>query len=163
MIQQINSLICGYTIRHLCATPYEGHPFGCPNYGKRKTCPPEAPYIDKIMDLNGPMFVIWNEFDLASHVSKMKTAHPDWKDRQLYCCLYWQGTARKQLEQEIQRFCNEHREDFAILRCPEATGVCVTETMKLIGVTLEWPPINKAFQVAIAGTKTQKYSDDLFS
>lgn len=38
---------------------------------------------------------------------------------------------------------------------PEACGVDVTATMKLIGIDLEWPPVNVAYQVALVGTPLQ--------
>ncbi len=91
-----------YNVRSLCVRPYPGHPKGCPNFGKRETCPPGAPLIEKIIDPGGRTFLIWNIFDLASHVARLKGRHPNWSIRQLECCLYWQSRARKQLEEAIK-------------------------------------------------------------
>ena len=151
-------------VRQLCRHPYPGHRNGCPNFSRRATCPPYAPLFDRIIDMAEPVFAIWTIFDLKSHIEGMKLKHPDWSKRQLECCLYWQGRARKNLENEIHGFCWDHFLDAVwdgnsgsyteplVIRCPEATGINVTETMKSIGEILEWPPTTKTYQVAIIGT-----------
>ena len=80
----------------------------------------------------------------------MRAKHPDWSERQLACCLYWQGTARKQLRELTDKFIEIHPECI-IIPVPEAMGVNVTATMKSIGHELEWPPRTVAYQVALAG------------
>jgi hypothetical protein len=92
--------------------------------------------------------VIWNKFPFGEHVARMRERHPDWSERQLACCLYWQGTARKQLEAEIEKF--RRVRCTSVFRIPEAHGVNVTATMERVGVYLEWPPKRWAYQVAIA-------------
>jgi len=82
----------------------------------------------------------------------MRTKHPEWSERQLACCLYWQGTARKQLAERIKEFLKGQDEHLVVLRCPEATGVNVTATMKTLGIELERPPVIMAYQVALAGS-----------
>jgi hypothetical protein len=149
MIREVK-LVIDYGMRNLCFRPYPNHPKGCPNYGKRPTCPPKAPHIEEIIDMRKPVFAIWNVFDFGSHVKKLKEVHPDWSQRQLECCLYWQGTARKKLNEQIGFF-GLGLQGHILLKCPEACGVNVTETMKWIDEILEWPPVNKAYQVAIAG------------
>ena len=138
-------------VRDLCTRPYPGHPHGCPNYGKRRTCPPGAPLIWQTLDTTRPIYAIWNRFGLAAHVARMLRKHPTWSDRQLRNCLYWQGTARKQLRTEIERFLDD-RPYQRVLTCPEACGVNVTATMAGVGVRLDWPPTAVAYQVALAGT-----------
>lgn len=135
-------------VRKLCPKRYPGHPKGCPNYGKRRTCPPHAPLFMDIQDIEWPTFVIWNRFDFGAHVWRMRVKHPKWSERQLACCLYWQGTARKKLNEEIEKFKRSHA-NYTVTRCPEAMGVNVTETMKHLGIVLEWPPERYAYQVAI--------------
>jgi predicted metal-binding protein len=136
-------------VRNLCVKPYPGHPKGCPNFNKNCWCPPTVELFQEVADLTKPIYVIWNEFDFGEHCAKMRLKHPNWSQRQVECCLYWQGTARKQLSKEIDKFKEEYKADF-ITRCPEAMGINVTETMKSIGILLEWPPVSKTYQVAIA-------------
>lgn len=147
--QNVNLIIdCG--VRSLCQRPYPGHPKGCPNYGKKTGCPPGSELITELIDLDQPIFAIWNVFDFTEHIKKMRLKHPAWSERQLSCCLYWQRGARKELKKEIQYFMAT-RLGWIILRNPESNGVNVTATMFQIGERLEWPPKTKAYQVAIAG------------
>lgn len=139
-------------VRELCVRPYPGHRHGCPNHGRRATCPPRALMIGDLLDLRRPVWVIWNDFAFGAHVERMRRKHPERSERQLACCLYWQGSARKQLEAEIARFLE--RGSAVIVRCPEACGVNVTATMRKVGVELEWPPRKIARQVALAGGRS---------
>lgn len=92
----------------LCRRAYHGHPKGCPNWDKKGDCPPRTRPLGEVIDLNQPVYAIWNVFDLQAHVEKMSDRHPEWSWRQLVNCLYWQGTARKHLRQETRRFESEH-------------------------------------------------------
>jgi hypothetical protein len=138
-------------IRALCAKPYPGHKKGCPNLGKKAGCPPSIGVLHDVYDVGSPLFVIWNVFDFGAHVAKMLDRHPQWSQRQLACCLYWQGTARKQLRAELEAFERAHP-GLVVNTCPEAMGMNVTATMASLGVQLEWPPETVAIQVALAGT-----------
>ena len=143
-------------VREVCRKPYPNHPRGCPNHGKRATCPPQAPAISDVLDSYKPVWAIWNVFDLAAHIEKMRARHPAWSPLQLVCCLYWQRTARKALRAEIDMFVFERQAagggPLRIIACPEACGVNVTATMARIGERLEWPPKTITYQVALAGT-----------
>jgi hypothetical protein len=84
----------------------------------------------------------------------MRRKHPEWSWRQLSCCLYWQGGARKRLREEVEKLLRRlgaPDERVVVVRCPEACGVNVTETMRRAGVDLEWPPVIIAYQVALVG------------
>lgn len=148
-------------VRQLCVKPYPGHPRGCPNHGKRATCPPQARMLYDLLDPAGPIWAVWNRFDLAAHVERMRAKHPDWSWRQLTCCLYWQRGARKQLVREALQLMNTEMLDICaalsgagrpqFVACPEAMGVNVTATMEQIGITLEWPPKTVTYQVGLVG------------
>lgn len=142
-------------VRALCRRPYAGHPKGCPNWKRRATCPPRALLLGQVLDLSQPVYCVFNRFRLATHVRKMRAKHPEWSERQLRCCLYWQGTARKQLRAKVDRFLSENP-GLSPVYTPEACGVDVTATMAAIGVQLEWPPISVAYQVALVGTPASR-------
>lgn len=142
------------SVRGLCIKPYPGHKKGCPNHGKKEGCPPEAPRYTDVYDLSKTVFAIINKFDIAGHVQHMKEMHPDWTQRQLECCLYWQPKARKHLVEHIKGFWREHN-DYSIETCPEAMGVNITQTLKNAGLDLEWPPKQWACQVALAGIRRE--------
>ena len=157
-------------VRTLCTRPYPGHVRGCPNHGKRSTCPPHAPMLGDVLDLDRTVWAVWTTFDLAAHVAKMRAKHPKWSERQLRCCLYWQGGARKRLKIEVakswvmivSRCIADHYIGDDVDRkppqrpihgifCPEAMGVNVTATLAGVGVELEWPPVHVTHQVALVG------------
>lgn len=138
-------------VRGLCARPYEGHRKGCPNFNDPKhahRCPPGAPLFGQAFDLSLPVYAVINEFDLASHMARMATRNPTWSERQLRCVLYWQQTARKQLAAKIEQTLGQ-LPGYAATWCPEGMGVDVTATLANAGVTLEWPPVHIARQVAL--------------
>jgi predicted metal-binding protein len=139
--------------RGLCIKPYPLHPHGCPNFGKAIRCPPAVGLLEEVYDLQKPSYTIYNVFDLDAHVGKMRRLHPNWSERQLYCCLYWQGKARKELKSEVEKFhrTKDPMKELLVTTCPEAMGLNVTETMRRAGIKLEWPPVEIALQVAFAG------------
>ena len=139
-------------IRNLCKRPYPLHENGCPNWNKKKGCPPNSKIINKIIDIKKPVYIIYNKYDFKEHCNKMKNKHPKWSKRQIECCLYWQGTARKQLKKKIKIFLNIFR-DYYIISCPEGSGTNLTETMKQIKIEIEWPPVNYTYQIVLAGIK----------
>jgi len=144
------------SVRDLCRKRYPLHPKGCPNYGKRPTCPPQALPIREVIDFSKPIYIAWNDFDLAEHRERMRKKHPHWSYRQATCVLYWQPTARRALRLRIRAFLKSRAKEYdetglLVVECPEACGVNVTETMRRVGVELEWPPVNVARQVALIG------------
>jgi hypothetical protein len=145
-------------VRGLCRKPYPGHPGGCPNYSRKDGCPPGTRLLGDDIDLSRPVYAIYNAFPLGEHVAKMRARHPEWTNRQLRCCLYWQPRARKSLRHEIDEFFAETRRtmsvprSWVVARCPEAQGVDMTATMGSAGIVLEWPPVNVAYQVVLIGS-----------
>lgn len=162
MYKQVE-IVIDQSMRGLCKKEYPNHPKGCPNYNKRHDCPPKVPLIGKVFDLSKPVFAIWNIYDFKAHTDKMRLLHTnqpekkDWSLRQIECCLYWQGTARKQLKSKVEDFTRKEGKHL-ILTTPEACGVNITETMKNVGVVLEWPPKIVTYQVALAGTPSNHFS-----
>jgi len=135
----------------LCSRPYPGHPRGCPNYGKRPTCPPRAERWTPEFLQQYYWLAIWNVFAFGAHVCRMQTKHPDWSRRQHECCLYWQGGARRDLRTAVcAALIGKPPPMPKVEYVPEAHGVDVTATMRSIGIELEWPPKVYAYQVALA-------------
>ena len=142
--------VIDFSVRELCKRPYYLHKKGCPNFNKRNFCPPKISTIDKILDLDKPIYIIYNRFNFYDHVKKMRIKHSNWSSKQLECCLYWQGTARKQLKDKIIIFKKLYPNLF-ILKSPEACGVNLTATMEKIGIDLEWPPKKYTYQIVLSG------------
>jgi predicted metal-binding protein len=143
-------LVIDPKVRALCLQAYPLHPKGCPNYGKRSTCPPQVDLLGEVFDLGQTLYLVINKFELGNHVAKLSQAHPAWSERQLECCLYWQGTARAQLRKLVQG-CLEEHPGAIVTTCPEAMGLNVTSTLGSLGVPIEWPPKYYALQVALVG------------
>lgn len=146
-------------IRKLCTRPYPGHRKGCPNFNKRKGCPPKTKLVTSILDMQKPVWLVWNIFGFGAHVGTLRKKHPDWSERQLANCLYWQGKARKQLRVRVAKFLlGRGREAiyYKVLYIPEAHGVNVTATMAKHGLALQWPPKDYTVQVAVAGYRRKK-------
>jgi len=151
-VKRVKPVMLKCSTASLCSRPYERHRHGCPNFGKRKGCPPIQRWRNHWIEARTFM-AIWNVFPFGEHVKKMRKAHPDWSKRQVECCLYWQGTARKQLRAKVDEFKKKHGSSWKIYYVPEAFGLNVTATMAKIGVHLEWPPRKVTYQVAIAVQK----------
>ena len=139
------------SVRGVCLRPYAGHKKGCPCYGKKAGCPPEAPLVDKVLDLGRPVYAVYNAFDLGEHVLQMRDKHPNWSYRQLVNCLYWQQRERGKLRREIRAALELLPDGLVVLTNPEGAGVNVTATMETCGVYLEWPPRETAYQVSLIG------------
>lgn len=136
-------------IQELCSRRYANHPKGCPNYDKKIGCPPNKPLINEILDFNKPAYIIYVEFDIAEHARNIKLKHPDWSERQVYCCLYWQPKARKILRGEEAKMINNKIEK--IVTSPEAHGVNLDLLMRKIEIRLEWPPRQTARLISLGG------------
>lgn len=135
-------------IQGLCRTPYPRHPKGCPNYGRKPGCPPGVPMFDSLYDCSQPVFAVVSSFDLGGHARAMMKRHPQWSEAQLYCLLYWQPRARKTHRKEVAEFL-ETVNGYVSIPVPEAYGVNVTETLRRVGIDLEWPPRSVARQVSL--------------
>lgn len=150
-------------VRQLCSRPYPGHKRGCPNYGRRATCPPCAPLLSEFIDLQKPIIAVWVAFNLASHREKMKAKHPGWSRRQLDCCLYWQGSLNKRLRSWTERTLHAQalfgQGKLVATYCPEAMGVNVTQTMRNAGVVLEWPPETVVYKISLVGFQVQEEAE----
>ena len=156
-----DKIVIDSSVRKLCTQPYPNHPKGCPNFGKRATCPPRCPFLEDVYDISQGFWVIWISFDFAAHRRIMKRKYPNWSQRQIDCCLYWQGTANKMLREAVAdvEYYLKGTGRFKTSYCPEAMGVNVTATMKNLGVELEWPPQNIVHKVAIIGTIKEKINE----
>lgn len=95
----VKNLVWTRKARYWCGLTYPNHPKGCPNWKVR--CPERGPFVDALMDLKKPMWIVHSEFDLVGHVERMRVRHPKWTERQLRNVLYWQNTSRKQLRTRV--------------------------------------------------------------
>ena len=151
-------LVVDYRAREWCTLPYPNHPHGCPNYQKHQSCPPQAPRIDKWLDLSRPHWLIVAGFDLAAFARRMKRLHPKWSDRQCRCLLYWQPSVRARLLSTCREFQSAHPGSVFTL-IPEAMGVHVIKTVRALHVPIEIRPRRTVFKVGLLGYPNQVLDD----
>ena len=143
-------------IQALCARPYYGHPHGCPNYGKRPECPPNAPLIDKVLDLEREIFVIYTPFEVGEFAEHIWENHPGWNNRQIYNPRYWQPCARKLHRMDVANDVEELGIEI-VTGNAEGQGVNYSFLMKNMGIELSWvwPPEhsldNITYRISLAG------------
>ena len=157
MIYQIDRLVISDKVSDWCRIPYPNHPKGCPNYGKKPRCPPNAPKIEEYFDISKPLYLVHSEFDLSKHVQEMKDKHPTWSDLQCRCVLYWQSRSRKQLMKRVEYTMIKNRMLTAFTDCPEGMGLNVYATARLVGLKLEKiHNLSICRHVALVGTRNRK-------
>lgn len=161
-VYPLQSVVMDLRAREWCKLPYGelphektekvkySHPKGCPNYGKKKGCPPQAPLFTEVVE--PPFLLVAVKFDLGAWARRMKDKYPDWSDKQARCCLYWQGKVRKKLREACVRIALDFDHNM-ILYNPEAMGVHVFATCHAVGLTLERNPQNIVYKIAIIGRK----------
>lgn len=132
----IKKLVVSPKAREWCLLPYPGHPRGCPMFGRKPTCPPQAPMIQDFLDPSKSLYIVWAEFNLAAHAQRMKQAHPNWSERQCRCLLYWQQGVRAELRHNVQAAMMMTGTTEATL-VPEAMGVNVYATCAASGLRLD--------------------------
>jgi len=155
-------LIINLKAREWCQLPYPGHPKGCPNYDKSPKCPPQAPVVTDHFNLTKQHWFVVVKFNLAEHMTRMKTKHPEWTEKQCRCCLYWQNTVRKQLRIGIQQLQSKYPNIVSTL-LPEAMGVNVMVTARKLGIPIEVKPTEFVHKIALVGypkNNKQKYTGD---
>lgn len=100
---RVQKLVLTPKAKQWCALPYYDKKHGCPNYrgrcyegGKRRIV-----MLNEIMNVHQPIYIVYNEFDLAAHMAKMLEAHPNWSERQQRNVYYWQNQSRTQLQKKV--------------------------------------------------------------
>ena len=148
-IHEVKELVIDYRAREWCKLSYPLHPRGCPNYGRKDTCPPTVALIPDFVDLNRHVWLVAIEFDLASHVQRMLDLHPKWSDRQARCVLYWQPRVNKMLREDVQTFSTLAGATYTL--CPEAMGVDVIKTARKCGIPIKAQPTDTVYKIALMG------------
>jgi len=144
----------------LCAKPFYKHAQGCPNLGqsleKKPECPPNAELIDRVLDLERELYVIYTPFEVGKFVEHIRERHPDWSNRQVYNPWYWQPAARKLHRRDVAEAVEELGLE-KVTGSPEGHGVNVSFLMRNAGIELswKWPPEhsleNITYRVSLGG------------
>jgi len=157
VVKNIEKVVIDLRAREWCKMSYPNHPKGCPNYGQRDACPPQAPIWNNVMQK--PYILVAVNFNLQEWANKMKEKHSNWSDRQCRCCLYWQGKVRKILKEECKKIISKNSK-LVVSYCPEAMGVHVFETCYKVGIKLHKNPQDIVWKIAILGIPKNNYKGD---
>lgn len=105
-------------------------------YGTRPECPPKALYVEEVLDLNRPTYLVYQEFNLEGYVEGRRKLFPDWTEAQLRNVLYWQNGNLAALRRKVDSAHRLLRTGTALMK-PEANGVNLYRTAAASGLRLE--------------------------
>lgn len=138
-------LDCNKKIQSLCLKKYHNHPHGCPNWGLKKGCPPEAKFFPEIFEPKARIISV--KFPFGEYLEEKRIIHPDRTDFALANPRHWQHHLRSVLKE----FCkNKLNPNDTIFTSPEGMGVNLTSTCLKIGINLEWPPKKFVYQIVLS-------------
>ena len=138
--------------RSMCIRPYKNHKYGCPNFGKLPTCPPNIPSMyDQIFDISD-VYAIVTKFNLKDYFNKRREKRPDLPEGQIRNLRAWQPIAIKENDFAICDFYKENsdKKDYISSRLLECMGVDVINTMKEVGINIKFPVEDYAYRIAFA-------------
>jgi len=134
------------TVYSLCTQNYYLHKYGCPNFGEKEGCPPNVLHISQQYDLDSINMLLL-KFPFNSYISQKKETHPDWSMRALCNPRHWQNHLKASLNEYWDNV-KEKYPDYKVIRNPEAQGVNVQETLKLLDIDLCWPKTDEKFEIS---------------
>ena len=155
-----------------CILPYYGHKKGCPNYNKNPLCPPNAPFLEKLIEIYNHFYLIYARFSLLKYKKIMLNKHPNWSERQATCILYWQNSVKKYLKEYIKQiYKNNHKNSFYLfssgsgyktkeftqekIYSMEAIGINVFKTLNESKIDFEIKPKNYVLLVNLLCSKNK--------
>ncbi len=103
--QEIDSEDIRWVSRELrdkwCRKPYAGYPNGCPNYGKRDSCPPKAACARKLVETYQHFYLVYAWFRIAEFAVRRQARFPKWTTKQLRNPRHWQAQLKRMLREYI--------------------------------------------------------------
>ena len=136
--------------RSMCIRPYKNHKYGCPNFGKLPTCPPNIPCMyDQIFDIN-EVYAIITKFNLEEYFNKRRMNNPLLAEGQIKNLRNYQPITIKENDYAISEFYQENpnKSDFVATRLLECMGVDVVGTLKNVDFNLVFPPKEFVYRVS---------------
>lgn len=150
IILKSGDLIINKNTLKWCHLPYPNHPLGCMNI---LLCMDSKP-IWEIAD--APFIFVGAKCDFKSYIKEMKELHPNWSERQLKNCLYWQRNIDNRLLIETRKIMWDKKLFFLTQR-PEAHRIDVLSTMKNLGYDIERNPENIVWKINLIGAGKSKF------
>lgn len=117
---------------------------GCPNFGN-VDCPPNIEHISEAFREDS-MHLLTVEFPFQEYIDIKKEKHPKWGNRALINQRHWQGHLKSILDRYWERM-RDRYPNHVVIRNPEAMGVNIEETMKKLGIKLQWCEQNEKHEI----------------
>ena len=152
MIIPLKRVIWHPKVREWCLLPYPNHPKGCPMYGTRASCPPEAPLFNELVE--EPYYLVIQEFDLDAQEKYMREVKGHKNKSSKWCrnSRYWQKGFMNRIIAEANKFLWSFPEG-RILERPEANGVNLFATCAHHKIMLERNPQKIVKKMVIVGKR----------
>ena len=131
-----------------CRLPYPDHPLGCPNFGKKKGCPPNVDYFLDVVEPEVKIAYLY--FNFEEYLNWRRSNHPDWTERALRNPRHFQRHLDAVLRKNIKAL---EISDFIPVYNPEAMGVNLHKTCSSVGINLQWPPKDRMYRIALLAKK----------
>ncbi|MBU7016320.1 MAG: hypothetical protein HXS44_02330 [Theionarchaea archaeon] len=144
-VEVTGTLKIDHNVRDLCRKPYPGHPKGCPNYGKKKECPPQAPLLEDFIDISQPHY-----FVVLKCIRNGRFPNQESTLEEAQFHSYWSDTLEKILCKYIQEFQKDHPGTVFTYH-PSAVGVDVLETARNVGIPLQENPEKVFHKIVLIG------------
>lgn len=168
----LSTVSYGPLVTAWCLCEYRNHPDGCPNYGDKDWCPPQAHEFPSGVDIsnynvirghNDEMFLLrlkpgmeptmWlfiRRFDLKGWVKKLRDANPKMSDRQARIPYLYNDRVYRQIYADAESYRWTLGKPTILLRRPEANGVNLFGTSRSNGgPQLQKNPVDDAHFMAI--------------
>jgi predicted metal-binding protein len=130
----------------LCTQPYYKHSKGCPNFNKKDGCPPNILHISEEYDLTS-LHALVLQFPFEQYINLKKEIHPDWTNRALANQRHWQSHLRATLLNQYDSEIKEQYPNHTLILNPEGQGINVEETLKTVGIQLDWCKQNEEGEI----------------
>jgi len=83
---------------------------------------------------------------LNEYFLQRKKIHPDWTNRALINPRHWQNHLRASMNNEWENLKEEYP-NYEMIRNPEGQGVNVEETLKLVGIEMDWSDMGEEGEI----------------
>ena len=139
--------------RSMCIKPYKGHKYGCPNYGRLPTCPPNMPCMfDQMYDVN-EVYAVVTKFDREAYFDIRRAKRPDLPEGQIRNLRNWQPISVKETELAVREFYleNPDKANYVSTNYLECMGVQVQDSLRPVGIDIVFPPGRFVYRVSFVG------------
>ena len=103
-----NDIYFDRKVQEMCVSPS----FRCPFYGHSWSCPPNSPYLEKVLSTYKEFYLIYSVFDLETYIRKEKerTNRSEFFIKNTF--LLTKSFESPDLENEFEKFLTQYKKDY---------------------------------------------------